>query len=90
MQPVTESCQHVNLSASANVKNGPGQLLGIFVASTSAGTLKLWDSTTAAGTVIVNTFTPLAATFYPIPACFVNGLFVTITGTIDYTVFWAP
>lgn len=90
MQPVTESCQYNNISVSTLIRTGPGQLLGIFVASTSAGTIKVWDQSSAAAPILINTFTPVAATFYPIPACFVNGLFITIAGTVDCTVFWAP
>lgn len=60
----------------ANVK-----LLGIFVASTSGGTIKLSDGTTT----VVNTFTPLAATFYPLPFEFATSLVITVTGTLDAT-----
>jgi hypothetical protein len=38
----------------------------------------------------VNTFSAVAGIFYPIPASFVNGLYVDIGGTIDLTVFWNP
>jgi hypothetical protein len=88
--PVTEACQFSNITATGLVRTGPGQLLGLIVASTSAGTLKLWDNTAGSGAVIVNTFTPFAATFYPIPACFSNGLFVTVGGTLDCTLFYNP
>jgi len=87
---VLESTNYTNLSASALVKTGTGGLLGIFVASTSGGTIKLWDNTSAAGTVIVNTFSPLAGTFYPLPAQFTTGLYITIGGTADVTLFWTP
>jgi len=90
MNFVTESCSYKNLSASALVRTGAGNLLGIFVASASSTpTLKVWDNTSAATTIIVNTFTPSAGTFYPIPAAFTNGLYVTISGTVDCTVMWA-
>jgi hypothetical protein len=78
-----------NLSASGLVKTGAGQLLGIFVASASnTPTIKVWDNTSAATTILVNTFTPAAATFYPIPANFVTGCYVTISGTVDCTVIY--
>jgi len=62
-------------------------LLGIFVAQASATpTLKLADT----GGTIANTFTPAAGTFYPLP-CQVSGtLTVTISGTVDATVFYGP
>lgn len=85
---VIESYGHKNISASAKIKSGAGSLAGIFVASASSTpTIKVWDSETAAGTILVNTFTPSAGTWYPMPAGYVNGLYVTISGTVDCTVF---
>lgn len=90
-QIVQEAATYTNISASALVANGPGAILGIFVASASSTpTLKVWGAVTAAAPIIVNTFTPLAGTFYPIPAHFQTGLYVTIGGTVDCTVFWSP
>jgi hypothetical protein len=86
---VSEACTHKNISASTLIRTGRGRLLGIFVASTTSGTIKVWDNTSAAGTVIVNTFTPQAATFYPIPAELITGCYVTLANTIDCTVFFA-
>lgn len=89
-QPVAGSRDYTNLSASALVKTGEGELLGIFVASASSTpTIKLWDNTSAATTVLVNTFTPTAGTWYPIPVRFRTGLYITISGTVDCTVMWA-
>ncbi len=88
---VVEGGNYKNLSASALVRTGPGALLGIFVASASSTpTIKVWDNTSAATTVLVNTFTPVAGTFYPMPFTFGTGLYVTISGTVDCTVSWLP
>lgn len=79
-----------NLTASALVKTGDGSVKGIIVGSHTSGTIKLWDNTTAATTVLVNTIT-LAAGERWIPlfdACFTTGLFVTIAGTADITVVY--
>jgi hypothetical protein len=83
---------YVNLSASALVLTGAGKLVGIFVASASAvPTIKVWDNTSGATTVLVNTFTPVAATFYQLPNVRVaTGIYVTISGTVDCTVFYDP
>lgn len=89
LYPVSEACKATNGSSSQLIASGKGKLLGIFVASTTSGTIKLWDNTSAATTIIVNTFTPNAAQFYPIPAAFDTGLFITIANTIDYTIFWS-
>ncbi len=62
-------------------------LLGIFVAQASATpTIKLADT----GGTIANTFTPSAGTFYPLPCQLSGTLTVTISGTVDATVFYGP
>lgn len=82
-----EAGNYRNFSASGLVSQRPGQLMGVFVASASATpTIKFWDNTSAAAPLIVNTFTPVAGTFYPIPVQFTTGLFITISGTVDCTV----
>ena len=88
MSLVHESATYQNISASTQISPAPGDLLGIFVASaTSTPTIKVWDSLTAADDIIANTFTPLAGTYYPIPAHFNTGLYITISGTVDCTIF---
>src|SRR5690348_5813383 len=78
---------YVNMTADTLCKTGDGHLLGIFVASASSSpTIKVWDSTAASGAVLVNTFTPIAGTWYPLPFHFQVGLFVDIGGTVDITV----
>ena len=91
MDLVQETSSYTNISTSTLIRTGRGALTGIFVASASATpTIKVWDNTSAATTILVNTFTPAAATFYPIPAAFGTGLYVTIGGTVDCTVLWNP
>lgn len=91
MDIVNEVFSYKNISASTLIRTGAGRLAGIFVASASATpTIKVWDQTTAATPIVVNTFTPLAGSFYPMPCALVNGLFITIGGTVDCTVFWNP
>ena len=85
MNQVSESQNYKNITATTTVYTGTGGLLGIFVASASSTpTIKVSDG---AGT-LVNTFTPVAATFYPMPGRFNTSLVVTISGTVDCTVFW--
>lgn len=79
-----------NLSASALVETGQGTLQGVIVNSHSSGTLKFWDSLTAANGVIFSTIT-LAAGERWIPlfgAHFSIGCFLTIGGTADVTVIY--
>lgn len=82
----------INLTASTQVLAGAGKLAGIFVAAASSTpTIKVWDALTATGTVLIGTFTPVAATQYTFHnARATTGLYVTIGGTVDCTVFYDP
>lgn len=76
----------VNLQASVLLKTGTGYLTGIFVSAASATpTIKLWDSLSATGTVLVGTFTPTAGQWHATPFAFYTGLYITISGTVDCT-----
>ncbi len=80
----------LNITATTTVKPGSGNLLGIFVASASnTPTIKVWDNTAASGVVLVNTITPVGATWYPMPFFFLTGLTVDISGTVDCTVSYS-
>lgn len=57
------------------------KLLGIFVATTSGGTIALSNGSTA----VVSAFTPLAGTFYPLPFEFSSSCVITVVGTLDAT-----
>jgi len=78
-----------NLSSSQKVTHGSGELIGFFVASSASGTVKLWDEATATGNVILNTTGTLAVGWYPCPAYFDKGLYLTVGGTINVTVVYA-
>jgi hypothetical protein len=77
---------YYNLTADSAIKTGRGNLVGVFVASSTSCTIKVWDNTSAATTVLVNTFSASAATWYPLPFVFNTGLYVDVGGTCDLTV----
>ena len=84
--PVTSAQNAKNITATTTVFTGTGGLFGIFVASASSTpTIKVSDGVTT----MVNTFTPATATFYQLPGRFNTSLVVTISGTVDCTVFWS-
>ena len=83
------SNNYKNLTASGLVWTGQGTLVGMYVNSTSAGTIKLWDQTSAAITVINNTITPAIGWHDLGHANFTNGLYATIGGTLDVTLYWS-
>ena len=78
-----DSFKYTNGSASALIITGGGIVAGVIVNSHTSGTMKLWDNTSAAGTVITNTFTfPAGSGMYKFPE--------TVGGTLDYTIIWSP
>ena len=87
-QPVYEGGNKTNMTSTTTVTPVSGNnaiLVGIFVAqATSTPTLKVADSSAT----IANTFTPVAGTFYPMPCSLSGAVTVTISGTVDCTMFW--
>lgn len=80
--------KYTNLTASALIKTGQGVLIGMYVNSTSTGTIKFWDNTSAATTVINNTITPAIGYHNLGSVAFNTGLYTTIGGTLDVTLHW--
>lgn len=87
-----DNVKFLNGTDSQAVKSGAGALYGIIVNSNTSGTIKLWDNTSAAKTIMLNTFTPPTGTsqvyVFPMGVSFNTGLFITVGGTIDYTVLY--
>ena len=81
-----------NITSSTNIMPRSGYITGIWVASaSSSGTLAVYDSaTTTTSAIVANTFTPIAASWYPIPFRVVNGVYVVVAGTVDCTVGTVP
>ncbi len=86
-----EYFKYTNLTASALVKTGSGSVAGVIVNSNTSGTVKLWDNTSAATTVITDTYTFAAGSsvvMFPKPVTFNVGLYATIGGTANITIVW--
>lgn len=82
----------LNGTTSQAIKSGAGSFYGFIVNSHTNGTIKVWDSTAASGTVILNTITLAAGPgFYLVPMGIAanTGIFVTVGGTLDYTILYA-
>jgi len=80
-----------NKTTSALIKTGVGKVYGFIINSHTSGTLKLWDNTSAATTVIINTYTFTAGSgvvTFPEPINFTVGLYATIGGTADITLLY--
>lgn len=86
-----EIYKYQNITASTLIKTGSGFVKGFIVNSNTSGTLKLWDNTSAAGTVIINTYTfPAGSSVVSFPdvVAFNTGLYATVGGTADVTLVW--
>ena len=81
------------LAATNQVKIGAGKLFGIFVSSTTSGTLAVYDTDVASTSngKIADTITVTAGTQYlsfPAGIWFSKGLYVVAANTIEFTVVY--
>ena len=83
---VGENWARISSATTTQVKSGSGQLIGVIVASSTSGTLLVYDDT-ASTTIAINTMTP-ALGWNPLPVPFKKGLRITSGGTIDCTVIY--
>ena len=74
-----------NITASGLIKTGFGRLKGMYVNSTTGGTIKFWDQTSAAVPAINNTITPAIGYHNLGDVDFNTGLYATIANTLDVT-----
>lgn len=78
----------INLTDDGIVSSTAGNLIGFYVNSTNAGTMIVYNATTATN-AISGTITP-AIGFHAFSAYCTNGCFVAIGGTaLDVTLFFA-
>lgn len=90
-QMVSEAGIPTLLTASGTARTGRGVMVGIFVSAASATpTITVWDNTSASGTKVIETFTPVSGQFYAFPLVFTNGCHVAISGTVSCTVLTRP
>ena len=84
-EPVYQGQNASPITSTTTIAPGPGEIVGIFVSSASnTPTIKVGDGTA----VPIATFTPVSATWYPMPFRFNTSLIVTIGGTVACTVMW--
>lgn len=79
------------ITGTGNVSALPANMLGIFVSNAAATpTITVYDdAATGTSTKIVDTFTPVSGTWYPIPVSTSKGIYVVISGTVSATVVFA-
>lgn len=79
------------ITATGNVSPQPCGMLGIFVSSASATpVIQIFDSATTTTTrLMVDSFTPVSGTWYPLPFSASAGLYIIVSGTLSATVSFA-
>jgi hypothetical protein len=78
------------LTATGNVSPFGASLLGIFVSGSTVGTVTIYDSATTTTTAkVIDTFTGVAGTWYPIPISTTAGIYIVVSGTLSATVVFA-
>lgn len=80
---VAEAGSASAITASSQMKSGAGSVVGFIVSSQGAAdtTIKIWDSLSATGTVLLDTMAIGVAVYVPFPAKFTTGCYVTLAGT---------
>lgn len=76
------------ITASALIKTGQGALLGFLCVSSTAGTVTVYDNTSATGNPILPTTTLTAGQWLPFPVAFGTGLFIAVGGTLSVVPVW--
>ena len=82
------------VTASKQVNIGTTRFRGIFVSSTTSGTVAVYDSATSSTSdpLKIATVTPAAGSWIPAPdpdgATFTKGLYVVIANTLSITVYY--
>lgn len=79
------------ISGAQLLVSGKGVVTGFIVNSHSSGTLKLWDSLTATGRILMNTFTfPTGSSVqtFPAPLNFHTGLFADMSADESVTIVY--
>lgn len=77
------------VTGTGQVFTGPGTYWGCSIKSTTAGTLRLWDNTSAAGTLLAIFELAAGAVANDVPATgvsFTKGLFVSGPGVLEGSV----
>lgn len=78
----------VNLTASGAVSKVAGTLIGIYVNSTSSGTIVVGNGSTSAATAVTGTITP-AIGYHPMNMYLTGGCYLTLGSTINVTAMFA-
>ena len=81
--------RNINTATTTVVKDTPGILRGISVNTTAAGTVTVYDNTSATGTKIGTLALSVSPGMYmTLPARFLTGLTIVTAGASDLTVYY--
>ena len=82
---------YAQIVATTQVATKGSSMIGMFFsAATTTPTVTIYDSAVGTTTTkIVDTFTPVAGTYYPLPFSSANGLYIVLAGVVSATVSFA-
>lgn len=88
---VTEGGVPVKFTTSAVMRTGGTNLLGLFVSgASSTPTIEVLNAVTSGTGTAFAVFTPVAGTFYPMPASLATGLTILTSGSVTGTAIFSP
>lgn len=88
MQDVAILGKPLRITGTVSNLNAP-MIIGVIVAASTAGTIKIDDTAQAGGTTQLNTTTLTAGTFLPLYMKCAGNTTVTVGGTLDATLILA-
>jgi hypothetical protein len=79
---------NITSATTTTLKSGKGNLKAIVVGTTAAGTVTIYDNTSAAGTKIGTLKASIAEGTYTFECRFITGLTIVTGAASDLTVVW--
>ena len=88
--PVIESAPYKLITASAVLRTGAWQSIGLFVSSNGSGGIEIYDAVTSGSNTCLPILTFNTGTFYPLPISGATGITVRVSGTCAAVLAWLP
>lgn len=88
--PVSEAGNPTLITASAVIRTGPWQAIGLFVSSLGSGGIELYDAVTSGSGTVLPVLTFNTGTYYPLPMSGKTGITARVSGTCSAVLMWNP
>lgn len=88
--PVINSATPKLVTASAVIRTGAWEMVGLFISSLGSGGIEIFDAITSGSNTVLPILTFSTGTFYSLPMTGANGLTVRVSGTAAAVLIWNP